>query len=267
MLIIHVYQRLGLPEEPAPICFRITGKKKPSPNDGKLKPMAATPDVDPEVIIIDDKEETRSSSRRSHSPWEQHEPKAQQSRRSRERSYERRRTPQRIRSRSRSRDGREARGRDRDTRSRERDIRSRDRDVRSRERTMRSRDRDIRSRDRDREPVSKDRDVRSRDADVARDYVRELSWERDAYHDPYRREMMDIYKPPRVMRDVTRQPVLSPLPYVRMTEPEPEEDDGNINVVGVLRLLTALEEKLGSLGPKIIDLLAQVCGVFNIMGL
>lgn len=30
-----------------------------------------------------------------------------------------------------------------------------------------------------------------------------------------------------------------------------------VNIVSVLRLLTALEERLGSLGPKIIDLLAQ----------
>ena len=56
------------------------------------------------------------------------------------------------------------------------------------------------------------------------------------------------------MRDVTREPVLSPPPAAAPVE---EDDDGEINVVAVLRLLTALEEKLGSLGPKIIDLLAQ----------
>lgn len=73
--------------------------------------------------------------------------------------------------------------------------------------------------------------------------------------------MPEAYKPPRVMRDVTRQPVLSPPRYPVAPEPEPEEDDGDINVVSVLRLLTALEEKLGSLGPKIIDLLGQALGM------
>lgn len=75
------------------------------------------------------------------------------------------------------------------------------------------------------------------------------------------RDLLDPYKPPRVMRDVTRQPVLSPPRYPSgphpHTEQEPEEEDGDINVISVLRLLTALEEKLGSLGPKIIELLAQ----------
>lgn len=72
------------------------------------------------------------------------------------------------------------------------------------------------------------------------------------------RDLLDAYKPPRVMRDVTRQPVLSPPSYPTASPVEPDvEDNGDINVVSVLRLLTALEEKLGSLGPKVIDLLAQ----------
>lgn len=69
-----------------------------------------------------------------------------------------------------------------------------------------------------------------------------------------------MYKPPPVMRDVTRQPVFSLSAYSQPGAPstqELEDDDSEVNIVGVLRLLTALEEKLGSLGPKVIDLLAQ----------
>ncbi|XP_005184215.2 uncharacterized protein CG7065 isoform X2 [Musca domestica] len=40
-------------------------------------------------------------------------------------------------------------------------------------------------------------------------------------------------------------------------EDEQKEDDGPLSVVGVLRLLTALEEHLGSLGPKVVDLLGK----------
>lgn len=58
------------------------------------------------------------------------------------------------------------------------------------------------------------------------------------------------------MRDVTREPVRSP-PRYRPPPMDDDDDTTDINVVGVLRLLTALEEKLGSLGPKVIDLLAQ----------
>ncbi|CAH1106604.1 unnamed protein product [Psylliodes chrysocephalus] len=55
-----------------------------------------------------------------------------------------------------------------------------------------------------------------------------------------------------MMRDVTRKPVDFNMPN------DDDDDDGlEVNVVDVLRLLTALEERLGSLGPKVIDLLAQ----------
>lgn len=49
--------------------------------------------------------------------------------------------------------------------------------------------------------------------------------------------------------------------YYKPPPPEPhhaeEVEDEPLTVVSVLRLLTALEEKLGSLGPKVIDLLAK----------
>lgn len=81
------------------------------------------------------------------------------------------------------------------------------------------------------------------------------SWERD--HDSYE---LPEYRPPVVMRDVTRHPVMSPGPNMHLAprrSPEPDLEDIDVNVVSVLRLLTALEDKLGSLGPKVIDLLAQ----------
>lgn len=69
-------------------------------------------------------------------------------------------------------------------------------------------------------------------------------WELD-YHYPN-----DPYAPPKILRDVSRKPVLE-------RQVDMPEDDGEVNIVAVLRLLTALEERLGSLGPKVIDLLAQ----------
>lgn len=71
----------------------------------------------------------------------------------------------------------------------------------------------------------------------------------------YRNLYSDYYQPPPVMRDVSRLP---PPMHPEMRPPIEEEDDnGEVNVVDVLRILTALEERLGSLGPKVIDLLAQ----------
>lgn len=98
-------RRLGLPEEPAPICFKITGKKRP-------KPIAtASPDIDSDVIVIDDKEEEEEeeddddNNRRSHSPWEDSEPSS-----SRRRTRSRSRSLRRERSRERTKD-RDLRGR------------------------------------------------------------------------------------------------------------------------------------------------------------
>ncbi|XP_044758748.1 uncharacterized protein CG7065-like isoform X2 [Coccinella septempunctata] len=110
---------------------------------------------------------------------------------------------------------------------------------------------------------------RSEERSRSRGKSREISWERErerrrdydekhwdrAYRprDPWELEHhypIDPYAPPKVLRDVTRKPVTVP----HMDEPE---DDGEVNIVAVLRLLTALEEKLGSLGPKVIDLLGQ----------
>lgn len=59
------------------------------------------------------------------------------------------------------------------------------------------------------------------------------------------------------MRDATRKPVImSDIPGMQVVMPE-DDDDGEVNIVDVLRILTALEERLGSLGPRVIDLLAQ----------
>lgn len=82
-------KRLGLPDEPSPISFKIKKKTygehgKHSPNNKPL-PTAAMPDNDPEVIVIDDKDDESKSSRRSHSPWED-EPKRSRSKSSRDKS-------------------------------------------------------------------------------------------------------------------------------------------------------------------------------------
>ncbi|XP_012156452.1 uncharacterized protein CG7065 [Ceratitis capitata] len=50
-------------------------------------------------------------------------------------------------------------------------------------------------------------------------------------------------------------PTSKPAPAAK-EDPQPE-DDGPLTVVAVLRLLTALEDHLGSLGPKVIDLLGK----------
>lgn len=70
----------------------------------------------------------------------------------------------------------------------------------------------------------------------------------------YRSHFEDYYKPPPVMREATRKPVIISEMSVGIPE---VDDDGEVNIVDVLRILTALEERLGSLGPKVIDLLAQ----------
>lgn len=203
-------KRLGVPEEPAPICFKIMGKKKFEPNKNspnKPVPPSAMPDNDPEVIVIDDRDDESKSSRRSHSPWEEEQPIRASSRVSREKSRERM--------------------------SRERSVRKYSRSPRERFERERSYDRDYKHKDyRPRERIR---------------IVSELPWEKN--------KLPSYYKPPAVMRDVTREPVLTPPPVTSVIEEE--VDDTEINVVAVLRLLTALEEKLGSLGPKVIDLLAQ----------
>lgn len=209
---------MGLPEEPAPICFRITGKKKGNFKDDpshKPQPVASQPDQDHEVIIIEDKDDDTKSSKRSHSPWESDSGRKSSSRKSREKS--------------------------------------RDRD-RSRESSWERYSPEYRSRDRDREYR---RDYKNKDR-LTRSFPSEKIHEREMRF-AYKKEIPDCYKPPPVMRDVTRQPVYTS----QMIPPAQDEiqDDGELNIVGVLRLLTALEEKLGSLGPKIIDLLGQALGL------
>ncbi|XP_050297919.1 uncharacterized protein CG7065-like isoform X2 [Anthonomus grandis grandis] len=335
-------RRLGLAEEIVPVKFRIGGgpvmpssnlKSEPK-NTRPTMPMAARPDNDPEVIIVEDRKDPpprRPYQReRSHSPWESDvspprsrghrsrstdrrrpiKPKERSpSRRSMERdtrrpllkdkrSPERRRTPDKGR-RSVERSSRrspEKRGRspERTRRSPERSRRSRSRELRN-DRPRRSspllkdkrsrspdsyksgsksypreseflRERDLvreldiklggtgiipteRNRDRARES-SYERDVRARDRIRT---VADLPWEREKLygHGPPPMRMHDDYYAP---RDPYR-PVLNFVPPPGVQEPEP--DDEEVNIVSVLRLLTALEEKLGSLGPKIIDLLAQ----------
>lgn len=260
-------KRLGLPDEPAPISFKISGLRKKmdsnSPSDGKPVPPSAMPDNDPEVIVIEDKDDESKSSRRSHSPWEEEATplRTTQSRdRSREPISKERSSRDRLLSKEKSpRMDRRSKDRSRDREVRKERRSSREMSPRlKRDRLSRSprleRDRLSRS---PRRPLSRERDYKGgypRPRERIR-IVSELPWERNK---PYKNEIPPYYKPPTVMRDVTREPVLSPPPKGLMVPATIEaEADCEINVVSVLRLLTALEEKLGSLGPKIIDLLAQ----------
>ncbi|KAJ8959105.1 hypothetical protein NQ318_022362 [Aromia moschata] len=119
----------------------------------------------------------------------------------------------------------------------------------------RSRERSWERRDEKKRPEyresSYERDMRGRERVRT---VADLPWERGK---PFRHQYEDYYKPPPIMRDVTRKPVIIPDVPVMPVHPPENDDDGEVNVVDVLRLLTALEERLGSLGPKVIDLLAQ----------
>lgn len=67
--------------------------------------------------------------------------------------------------------------------------------------------------------------------------------------------VMDSHKYPKYEDSLSPHPAKSGSN--KKTEPEPEEDDGPLTVVAVLRLLTALEDHLGSLGPKVVDLLGK----------
>lgn len=165
-------RRLGLPEEPAPICFKITGKKKPVSGESKPKPMAASPDADPEIIVIDDKEDdSMSGTKRSRSPWENEATSRRSRSHSRSRSLRRERSKDRTRGGSRERVRGGSRDRLRDG-SKER-MRERSRE-RERLRLSRERTRE-RSKDRSRERSR----GRSRDR-----YGRGASWDREhKYYD------------------------------------------------------------------------------------
>ncbi|XP_060523049.1 uncharacterized protein CG7065-like isoform X2 [Cylas formicarius] len=254
-------KRLGLPDEVAPVSFRIGGGTK-----GAAKPtlpMAARPDNDPEVIVIDDKDDDKKRARPS-SPWERESPPPKMAVKASKRSVT---PPARRRSRSRSRDSRRSshRGRSRSpplSSSEKRRSRERSRDsYRSggRERGRYSRERSWEREKKYRES-SYERDLRGRERVRT---VADLPWEREKDRMMYPHgvilpEYGEYYGPPpgvMMMRDITRKPVMM-APGVHGADVD-DDDDGEVNLVSVLRLLTALEERLGSLGPKIIDLLAQ----------
>lgn len=107
----------------------------------------------------------------------------------------------------------------------------------------------------------------SKDDDIIRDRKRSHSpWESD----PLPRERLpkidysrEYYKPQRSYRDIPRDidykrslPI-SPKYMKKDLSMPPEDITTEINIVAILRLLTALEEKLGSLGPRVIEMLSQ----------
>ncbi|XP_030764258.1 uncharacterized protein CG7065-like isoform X2 [Sitophilus oryzae] len=207
--------------------------------------------------------------------------KSRELRRSRSRSREFRRSRSReiipreklkspARSLSRNRRSRSSDSMGRRPFSREREIRDRERDIRDRERDIRDRDREIREREREIEK----RDYRD---NRGRRYSRERSWEKDRYRESsYERDLkgrerirtvLDLpWEKEKIMYGrgggdfddyYGGPPKMRPKPMIVPPIVDDEEDNSEVNIVSVLRLLTALEERLGSLGPKIIDLLAQ----------
>lgn len=120
-----------------------------------------------------------------------------------------------------------------------------------------------RERDRDRE---RERD-RDRERDRERDYLRSES----RYMDGYDRWAPPPYYgglPPYHLAHHSKHHSMSvrTMEFPPEYEPEPEKDDEPLTIVSVLRLLTALEEHLGSLGPKIIDLLAKALALEKLKG-
>ncbi|XP_056637316.1 uncharacterized protein CG7065-like isoform X1 [Diorhabda sublineata] len=235
-------KRLALPEEINPIKFKIGAGT--SMNVQKPLPMAALPDQDNDVIIIEDKDEERKVI------WDD----ATKSRGDGSRKIKRRSPSPRLRI-SRERNlTKKNRSPVRYTRSR---SRSRDYPIQSKKKLLNDKQRiknaspisDISDSSRDSKSPSRERSYEKkrqiRESSFERDLrgkerirtVADLPWERDSvYRNPY--------LPPPSMRDVV--PIL-----------EDNDDDVEVNVVDVLRILTALEERLGSLGPKVVDLLAQ----------
>ncbi|XP_023015963.2 uncharacterized protein CG7065 isoform X1 [Leptinotarsa decemlineata] len=286
-------RRLALPEKINPIKFTIGAPAQLAKTSPKRLPMAAQPDQDDEVILIDDKDDDVPSLKRSRSPWEEDmaaKSKSSEKRRSLSPRTKRSRDKSPAR-RSRSRDRysdvhSRSRSRDRSTSVRSRDVpRSKefDRERNSSRSKEFERGRDYKgSKDAPKRSRSRERSWERKDSERKRMPYRESSFERDLRAKervrtvadlPWEREkayrvpipMEEFYKPPPIMRDATRKPVIIQEvprnPVIpkegSMFLPEEEDDDGEVNVVDVLRILTALEERLGSLGPKVIDLLAQ----------
>lgn len=100
----------------------------------------------------------------------------------------------------------------------------------------------------------------SKDDDIIRDRKRSHSpWEKDDRQSRDRERPVKIdysreYYKPRPYREATREPEYK---RVNLSPKYSKEAEEEINIVAILRLLTALEEKLGSLGPRVIEMLSQ----------
>nr|CAH7760324.1 unnamed protein product [Callosobruchus chinensis] len=264
-------KRLDL-DEIGPIKFKIGSISKM-----RNIPMAALPDQDNEVILIEDNKDDVDR-KRANSPWEQENrspvtspPRRSPPRNSPSRRSSPRRSPSRRSSPRRS-PFEKSRSLERGSKRKSR-TRSTSRD-RSRPRNLSpfSRSRDVNEANfREREwfgrgPPREDRGFREnrsreRSWERKRDY-RESSFERDIRGRERIRTVDDLpwgvrFDPPPMMRDVRPPPMMMRDVRPPPMPPEEDDDDTEINVVDVLRILTALEDKLGSLGPKVIDLLAQ----------
>lgn len=71
--------------------------------------------------------------------------------------------------------------------------------------------------------------------------------------------VLDSSKIPKYQESETRSKELK-------EDPKDEEPEGPLTVVAVLRLLTALEDHLGSLGPKVVDMLGKALALEKVKG-
>ncbi|KAJ8916864.1 hypothetical protein NQ315_005871 [Exocentrus adspersus] len=257
------------------VVYTLSGSKTTPILNKPSLPAATQPDKDIEVIVIDDKDD---SSKKDTSKFSIHgketermkSPKKSVSKetlaslrsksgerrrnrksRSRDRSRSRRRYLRKSRSRDRSRSRRRYLGRDRSRSRRKRFGKSRSRSG-SRLRELLRRLRDSRSQNKKslsrEKSLERNKDISTEIRDTSKDGqsispVADLPLEKEKVHGPVDAH----YKLPEIVPGATKESGIMPN----------DDDDGQINIINVLRILTALEERLGSLGPKIIDLVGQ----------
>lgn len=233
----------------APATTNSDNCRKTKPNFRNNRPIVATSKLPDAVIDIsdDDVDSPPSRSRHSHK------------RRSISRSLSPKRGGRRAVRRSRSRSPRRSYNRG-STRSRSRSMRHRSRSPAH-----------YRGRGRGREPASKERGSSSRDFGGRHSLQRERERSSEYYHrnEGYARSsrgyesvetfrVLDsrVYPEYKVTKTSSISPTASSNKEKEKEASEPIEE-GPLTVVSVLRMLSAVEEHLGSLGPKALNLLSK----------
>ncbi|XP_065165395.1 uncharacterized protein CG7065-like isoform X2 [Atheta coriaria] len=241
-------RRLGLAEV-TPISFKINSASTSSSamrrRDPKFgcQPVAAQPDQDHEVIVIDDLRDDKVKSREdSHSPWESDSNNSPRKDYRRRPAPLRRTTKTRSRSKSRSRSLSPYRRRNYGRRRTKSRSRSRSKSRRYR-RTTRSK--------------SKSPQIR-READSSKTTGgrRSVEWDRAVSYKNHQQANIP-FAPSGKDVIMVRESALKKQEILDEQITAVEDLGVDVNIVAVLRLLTALEDKLGSLGPKVVDLLAK----------